>query len=104
MDPRQRYPRLNQHFDVKHIKHDLNHGGMDDLRVYKLAREQRRIILTTNGKDFRPLLHPDAPGVIGVPDAWSVERLDTTLTALLMRHGANYFCGTYVSLATDEAA
>jgi hypothetical protein len=27
---RRAYPTLNEHFDVKHIKDDLRHGGMVD--------------------------------------------------------------------------
>jgi hypothetical protein len=95
MSPRQYLPRLNAHFDVKHIKHDLHHGGMDDPLIYALASQQGRIILTTNVKDFRPLLRDDAPGVIGIPATWSDSRLDTSLTALFMRHGDNYFRGRY---------
>jgi predicted nuclease of predicted toxin-antitoxin system len=93
LSPRQYLPRLNAHFDVKHIKHDLHHGGMDDPLIYELASQQGRIILTTNVKDFRPLLRDDSPGVIGIPATWSDSRLDTSLTALFMRHGDNYFRG-----------
>lgn len=100
---RRAYPALNEHFDVKHIKDDLHYGGMLDPLIYELAVNQGRIILTTNVKDFRPLLREDSPGVIGIPEAWSSTRVDTKLTALLMRHGPNYFRGRYHSLgAMDE--
>ena len=59
-------------------------------------------ILTTNVKDFRPLLRDDCPGIIGIPDAWLPDRIDTKLTALLMRHGPNYFRGRYRPLAAEE--
>jgi hypothetical protein len=58
--------------------------------------------LTINVKDFRPLLGEDAPGIIGIPEAWSESRIDSKLTALLMRHGPNYFRGRYRSLAAEE--
>jgi hypothetical protein len=67
-----------------------------------LAVKQDRIILTTNVKDFRPLLREDSPGVIGIPEAWSESRIDSKLTALLMRHGPNYFRGRYRPLAAEE--
>jgi len=38
--PRLQYPRLNEHFDVKHIEHDLRRGGTDDAVVYDLAVSQ----------------------------------------------------------------
>lgn len=97
---RRAYPLLNEHFDVKHIKDDLRHGGMDDQAIYELARSQGRIILTSNVKDFRPLLRDDSPGVIGIPEAWSTSRLDSQLTSLLMRHSPNSFRGRYHPLST----
>lgn len=101
LPPRQFFPRLNEHFDVKHIKHDLHCGGMDDPSIHELAVEQGRIILTTNVKDFRPLLREDSPGVIGIPETWSSARLDTKLTSLLMKHGPNYFKGCFRSLGAE---
>ena len=103
LPPRQYLSRLNEHFDVKHIKHDLRHGGMDDVLVHELAVAQGRIILTRNIKHFRPLLREDTPGIVGVPETWPRALLDTKLTSLLMRHGPNYFRGHYHSLgAMDE--
>ena len=102
LPPRQFLPRLNARFDVKHIKHDLHHGGMDDRLIHELAVAQGRIILTINVKDFRPLLREDSPGVIGIPENWSASRLDTKLTALLMRHGPTYFRGRYHPLGAVE--
>jgi hypothetical protein len=99
---RRLYPLLNACFDVKHIRDDLQLGGLPDPQVYELAVEQGRIILTTNVKHFCPLLREDCPGIIGIPDAWSLSRVDTKLTALLMQHGPNYFRGRYHSLAVED--
>jgi hypothetical protein len=102
LPPRRFLSRLNAHFDVKHIKHDLHHGGMDDPDIYELAGTLGRIILTINVKDFRPLLRDNAPGVIGIPEGWSAPRIDTKLTAFLMHHSPAYFRGRYHPLATAE--
>jgi hypothetical protein len=96
------YPLLNAHFDVKHIRDDLHLDGLPDPQVYELARKQGRILLTTNVKDFRPLLRDDCPGIIGIPGAWLPDRIDSKLTALLMKHGPNYFRGRYRPLAAEE--
>jgi hypothetical protein len=96
------YPLLNAHFDVKHIRDDLHLDGLPDPQVYELARKQGRILLTTNVKDFRPLLRDDCPGIIGIPDAWLPDRIDTKLTALLTRHGPNYFRGRIRSLSAED--
>lgn len=102
VSPRQFFPRLNEHFDVKHIKHDLNLASLPDLAIYELALKQGRIILTKNVKDFRPLLREDSPGIISIPETWATSRVDSKLTALLMRHGPNYFRGRYHPLAAEE--
>jgi len=102
LPPRQILARLNAHFDVKHIKHDLNLAGLPDPAIYELARKQGRIILTINVKDFRPLLREDSPGIIGIPENWAADRIDSKLTAVLMRHGPNYFRGRYRSLAAED--
>jgi Domain of unknown function (DUF5615) len=99
---RRLYPLLNAHFDVKHIRDDLHLDGLPDPAIYELAHKQGRIILTTTVKDFRPLLRDDSPGIIGIPDAWLPDRIDSKLTALLMRHGPNYFRGRYRSLAAED--
>ena len=102
LPPRQVLVSLNAHLDVKHISHDLHLAGLADPAIYELALKQGRIILTINVKDFRPLLREDSPGVIGIPENWTAQRIDTKLTALLMRHGPNYFLGRYRSLAAED--
>lgn len=99
---RRMYPLLNEHFDVKHIRDDLHLGGLPDPAIYELALKQGRIILTKNVKDFRPLLREDSPGIISIPETWATSRVDSKLTALLMRHGPNYFRGRYHPLAAEE--
>jgi hypothetical protein len=102
LPPRQRLAHLNERFDVKHIKHDLHAGGMDDAPIHELALAQQRIILTSNVRDFRPLLREHSPGVISIPETWSAERLDSKLTALLTKHGPAYFTGRVRPLAGEQ--
>ena len=99
---RRMYPLLNAHFDVKHVRDDLQLASLPDPQVYELAVKQGRILLTTNVKHFRPLLRDDCPGIIGIPGTCLPNRIDTKLTALLMRHGPNYFRGRYRSLAAED--
>ena len=99
---RRLYPTLNAHFDVKHIRDDLHLAGLPDPQVYELAVKQGRIILTINVRHFRPLLREDCPGIIGIPDAWVPDRIDSKLTALLKKHGPAYFRGQYRSLGAED--
>jgi|SRR3954451_4242957 predicted nuclease of predicted toxin-antitoxin system len=104
MPPRQRYRRLNQHFDVKHAKLDFHMAGDPDEAIYAVACEQGRIIITINRDDFKPLVGTkrDA-GVIAIPDGQAAIRTDTKLTALLMRHGPKYFQGRIIALGGEDA-
>ncbi len=82
---------------------NLHLAGLPDPAIYELALKQGRIILTINIKDFRPLLRDDSPGVISIPENWSAQRIDTKLTALLMKHSPNYFRGRYRPLAAEDS-
>lgn len=53
MPERQAFPRLNERFDVKHIRDDLNGGGLSDQEVYNLAKKLKRLLITYNVKDFK---------------------------------------------------
>src|SRR5919199_4840512 len=86
LPPRQVLARLNAYFDAKHIRDDLHLAGLPDPAIYDLAVKQGRIILTINVKHFRPLMRDDCPGIIGIPATWLPSRIDTKLTALLMKN------------------
>jgi predicted nuclease of predicted toxin-antitoxin system len=104
MPPRQRFPSLNEHFDVKHVSHDYNKGGIVDEEVYKIAYEQGRIIITINRDDFEKLVGTkDDYGVIAVVDGPAAARTDSKLTSLLTKHGPNYFRGRVIPLGAEEA-
>jgi hypothetical protein len=75
---------------------------MEDPPIHELAVKQGRIVLTRNVKHFRPLMREETPGIIGVPETWPRDQLDTKLTSLFMRHGPNYFRGQYRSLAAED--
>jgi len=99
MPPRTQYPRLNAHFDVKHISHDYHKDGIPDEEVYDIAVKQGRMIITINRDDFEKLVGFKADcGVIAVPDGPAAARTDSKLTALLMRHGSSYFRGHVIPL------
>ncbi|MEU1286689.1 DUF5615 family PIN-like protein [Kitasatospora sp. NPDC005856] len=96
---RREFPRTNRHFDVKHVVQNLRQAGASDFHVYQLATALDRILVTKNVKDFKPLLTAiGGSGVIGIPPHWKSPRTDSTLTALLMRHGPAHFTGKYVAL------
>ncbi len=103
MPERQSFPHLNELFDVKHIRDDLNSGGLTDPDVYKVAGEQNRLLITYNIKDFKTIASQSRnTGVIGISPHILPHQIDTKLTALLMRSNAKALVGKYTALG--EAA
>ena len=95
MPPRQRFPSLNEHFDVKHVSHDYNKGGIVDEEVYKIAYEQGRIIITINRDDFEKLIGTkDDYGVIAVSDGHKTHCAShASRPQLLSRALGSAWCG-----------
>ena len=100
---RQMFPRLNELFDVKHIRDDLNKSGLADPQVYTLAAKLQRILVTYNIKDFRQLASQSQDtGIIGISPNLQLHQIDTKLTALLLRCNQKALFGKYTALS--EAA
>lgn len=84
--PRTYLKRLNSRFNLKHLKHDLNKGGLSDPDIYKLAEGLERIIVTFNDKDFKDwAVKSKKTGIIGVSSSLSSEQIDKKLTAFLLK-------------------
>lgn len=98
--PRSYFPRLNQRFDVKHIKSDFKKVGLPDEAVHEFAVEQKRLIITYNTKDFKRLAEKSKDtGVIGVSALMPYAHIDNKLTALLTKSSQNTLYGTYTPLS-----
>jgi hypothetical protein len=100
--PRVYFPRLNQRFDIKHVKSDLRKIGLPDREVYALAAEQKRLIVTYNTKDFKRLADTSKDtGVIGVSALMPYSHIDNKLTSLLTKNSQNALYGKFINL-TEE--
>jgi hypothetical protein len=98
--PRIYFPRLNQRFNVKHIKSDLKKVGLPDEEVYDIAARQKRLIVTYNTKDFKRLAHKSKDtGVIGVTPLMSYSHIDNKLTSLLTKSTQHDLYGRYTPLS-----
>src|SRR5712691_4714781 len=102
MPARQVFERLNELFDVKHIRDDLNSGGLSDSKVYLLAAKKKRLIVTNNIKDFKILAtQSQDTGVIGISPNLSPYQIDRKLSALLIRSGEKALHGKYTALTRE---
>jgi predicted nuclease of predicted toxin-antitoxin system len=102
MPPRQRFPRLNSRFDVKHIRDDLNQSGLKDQPVYTLASKLNRLIITFNGDDFINMVDKSTEtGVVNISANLRYEQIDTKLTSLLTKSSPNTFYGRFTDLTGE---
>src|SRR5947209_14202782 len=86
MPARKKFAHLNRLFDVKHLAFDLRKGGLRDAEVYQEAVKLHRLIVTFNGKDFKPMAaNSKETGIIFVSQNLPDEHIDTKLVALLTR-------------------
>ncbi len=98
--PKQSLRRINSRYNIKHIKHDLNKGGIKDKEVYEIANRGKRIIITYNIGDFRKLvIESRNTGVIGVTYGFTPDQLDTKLNSLLSKSSEAKFYGKFTSLS-----
>ena len=101
--PRQSLRRINSRYNIKHIKHDFNKGGIKDREVYEIASVQKRIIITYNIDDFRKLaVQSKNTGVIGVTYGFTPDQLDTKLNSFLSKSSETKFYGKYTPLSHNE--
>src|SRR5690242_813604 len=102
MPPRLEFPRVNGLFDVKHIRDDLNSGGLPDPQVYDLAVTLLRLVVTFNVSDFKALATRSLEtGIIGVSTHLSSHQLDTKLTSLLVRSSAKSLLGKLTTITGE---
>ncbi len=103
LSPRKSYKRTNSRYNIKHILHDLNKGGIKDREVYEIARKEKRIIITHNIEDFRSLATQSKDtGVIGVTQGLTPDQLDIKLNAMLSKGSEKSFYGKYTPLSSNE--
>lgn len=97
--PRKALSRTNSHHDIKHIKHDLDKGGIKDKEVYFIAVKNKRIVITYNINDFKKLARKSSnSGVIGISQGILPDQLDKKLNALLSRKTPKSLYSKYTSL------
>lgn len=101
--PKTSLKRTNSRYNIKHIKHDLNKGGIKDKEVYEIACMQKRIIITYNISDFKKLAKKSKDtGIIGITQGYTPEELDKKLNSLLSKSSVRSFYRKYTPLSHNE--
>lgn len=101
LPPRDRFRILNSRHNLKHVKHDFGKSGISDEKVWELAINKDRLVITYNVKDFKKLVRTiQQSGVIGVSTNLPTDQIDKKLAALLSRSKKNDLYGKYNFIRT----
>lgn len=96
LSPRERFPILNNRHNLRHLVQDFKQGGINDIKVYDLAVEEKRLILTFNRKDFEKMSKNNkSTGIISASTNVSDEQIDKKVTSLLSRKRKNELYGKF---------
>lgn len=99
VESRRFFPQLNNLFNVRHITQDYKFTGLSDSDVHAIAVKEKRIIITYNIKDFKPLaIKSKQSGVVGITMNTSPELIDKKLVALFRRAAPKELYGKFTSL------
>jgi len=87
MPPRDKFPRTNWRFDIKHLVSDFKKTGLKDPDVHEFASKEKRIIITFNESDFKSLASKNKnSGVIAVSSNLNNDKIDKKLLSLFSKH------------------
>src|SRR5438552_1631647 len=102
MPGRDRFPRLNSRFNVRHLVLDYRKRGITDPAVYALAVQEHRLVVPFNGDDFKALATQSKDtGVISLSANLSLDHIDKKLTALLTNSAPTALLGKFTALTGE---
>jgi len=86
MFPRRKaFPRLNKYHNLKHVFHDLNLNNNQDENVVKLAKTQKRILISKNKKHMIQLCRIEQVKLISITETMDWEEIDSIVMAALRK-------------------
>ncbi len=94
-----KFIRLNKKANLAHAVHDLGLSPQaEDQEIYQKAVQENRFVLTVNLKDFKKLVKPGKPGVIGIESQLTNEQIDKVATEFLSGKNPDDFLGKAIKI------
>lgn len=88
------FPRLKKKANIAHAVHECKLSPQaEDQEIYQKAVSEDRFVLTINFKDFRRLVKPGKPGIIGIESQLSNDDIDKLVTNFLSDKNPEDFKG-----------
>ncbi|MFZ2202401.1 MAG: DUF5615 family PIN-like protein [Microgenomates group bacterium] len=86
MFPRRKtFPQLNKLHDLKHVLHDFHLEDNQDENVVKLAKFQKRILISKNKKHMIQLCESEQVTLICITETMDWEEIDKVIMATLRK-------------------
>lgn len=82
---RKAFPRLNKYHNLKHVFHDFHLDNNQDENVVKLAKIQKRILISKNKKHMVRLCEKEQVKLICITETMDWEEIDSIATAALRK-------------------
>lgn len=94
-----KFIRLNKKANLAHAVHDLGLSPQtEDKEIYQKAVEHDRFVLTINFKDFKKLVKPGKPGIIGIESQLNNEEMDELVTNFISGKNPNDYLGKAIKI------
>jgi predicted nuclease of predicted toxin-antitoxin system len=94
-----KFSRLSKKANLAHVVHDFGLSlTAEDEEIYNLAVKENRFVLTINVKDFKKLVQPGKPGILGIESQLSNEEIDKVVTEFLSGKDPDNFMGKSIKI------
>ncbi|MBI2330478.1 DUF5615 family PIN-like protein [Candidatus Daviesbacteria bacterium] len=88
------FPRLKNKANIAHVVHEYGLSPQtEDEEIYQKAVNENRFVLTINFKDFRRLVMPGKPGIIGIESQLSNDDIDKLVANFLSNKNPEDYMG-----------
>jgi hypothetical protein len=89
-----KFTRLSKKANLVHAVLDLGLSPqVEDKEIYQKAIQEDRFVLTVNLKDFKKLVQPGKPGIIGIESQLTNEQIDKLVTKFISGKNPEDFLG-----------
>jgi len=96
----QKYPQLNNLHDLLHV-FDVNLKGVNDEKIFQFAKQEKRLVVVFNVKDFKKFISGDSPSVIALSTNLSDQQADLKICKVLKKLKPSEKKGHLVSITAS---
>lgn len=93
------FPKLSKKAKLFHCVYDFSLSRQaEDKDIYQRANENNCFVLTVNFKDFKKLVKPHGPGVLGVESQLTTAQMDEKVSQFITRKDPENYIGKAIKI------